>query len=396
MSAIESPAIQQQARGRRAVGVVSPKKAPAAVITGFGLVTPLGGNGGETWEALLAGRYVADHARIDTPGRPRVVAMALDAAREAWRSGDRPDEADVGGTAVVVGTSKGPVQEWLETAGGAGPEGISQIAAAVAGELKLDGPLLTLSAACASGLHALVRGTMLVRARECRRAIVVAAEASVHPLFLGNFQRLGVFPRAGHGCRPFDRERDGFLMSEAAAAVVLEASADPADGDEIAGSQARIMVDRFCLTADATHLTASDPDAKALRHAMNQAIGGRPLDLVHAHGTGTLLNDAAELSAIEASLPAGRERPLLYSHKGALGHSLGAAGLVAVVLNCLCHRTGKVPGNVRTSSPLSSDCVEIPRDATRHVVSRSLAVAAGFGGPVAAVSLMTRRPSGCL
>ena len=95
---------------------------------------------------------------------------------------------------------------------------LESTALAVRASLQLlDGPALTISAACASGLHALIRATMMIRGGEADRVLVVAAEASVSPIFLGSFRRMGVLPAEGVGCRPFDQARDGFLMSEAAA-----------------------------------------------------------------------------------------------------------------------------------------------------------------------------------
>jgi 3-oxoacyl-[acyl-carrier-protein] synthase II len=233
-------------------------------------------------------------------------------------------------------------------------------------------------------LHALIRGALLIRSGEMKRVLVVAAESSLHPLFVANFQRLGVLPPPGFGCRPFDRDRRGFVMSEAAAAVVLES---PDSAPRGAAARRPIALERFAFAGDATHLTGNDPQSRTLRHILASVIDGRPIDLAHAHGTGTQVNDAAEISALEATLPPGGPRPTLYSHKGAIGHSLGASGLVSVVLNCVSHRTGIIPGNVQTSQPMESIRLEIRQQLTERKVDRSLAVAAGFGGAMAAVSL---------
>ena len=277
-------------------------------------------------------------------------------------------------TALVVGTSKGPVLDWLE--GHLDPPGLGQVAQSVAAHLKMGcGPRLTISAACASGLHALIRAAMLVQTGQCRRALCVACEASLHPLFEGSFQRLGVLPGPAGGCRPFDEHRDGFLMSEAAAAVCLQADAPG------------IAIDGYAIGGDATHLTGGDPLNRTLRRLLAEVLASRPVDLVHAHGTGTESNDPAELSAIDDAL-AGQEHPaVLYSHKGALGHSLGAAGLVSVVINCMCHGEGRIPGNVRTDSPLPAKRVRISSTPERRPVQRSIAVASGFGGAVAVLGL---------
>src|SRR5204862_7358830 len=98
------------------------------------------------------------------------------------------------------------------------------------------------------------------------------------------------------------------------------------------------------LGGAATHLTGGDPEGTTLRRLLNHVVDGQPVDLVHAHATGTEMNDPIELAAIESALPADQDPPaILYSHKGALGHSLGAAGLVSVVLNCMSHHKGVVP-----------------------------------------------------
>jgi len=148
------------------------------------------------------------------------------------------------------------------------------------------------------------------------------------------------------------------------------------------------------MGGDACHLTAGDPDGLTLGRMLNRVIDGRPIDLIHAHGTGTIANDPVELAAIERALPSGCEKlPSLYSHKGALGHSLGAAGLVSVVINCLCHREGIVPPNVATRNPLPTRNVTIRSDLQRRSIRRSAAIAAGFGGAIAAVTLSSAAAS---
>jgi 3-oxoacyl-[acyl-carrier-protein] synthase II len=382
MRVVEAPTAPEL-HAQRNVGSVSTdqEKLPRVALRAWDLVTPLGADADATWQSLLSGAFITDHARCH--GISSALALAQRAAAGIARMADIAADA-----AVIVGTSKGSVENWLEPGGAAARRqlGLADIAAAVAGEFGIRGPRLTVSAACASGLHALIRGAMLIQSGEARQALVVAAEASVHPLFIGSFQRLGVLARPGVGCRPFDRTRDGFLMSEAAAAVLLEAAPTP---DELSGESAAIFLDRFALAGDATHLTAGDPDAHTLRHVLRHVVNGRALDLVHAHGTGTPLNDGSELAAIESAVAAGPQ-PVLYSHKGALGHSLGAAGLVSVVLNCQAHATGVVPPNVQTRDPLPTRRVLLSRDPVRRRVRRSIALAAGFGGAIAAVSLISR------
>jgi 3-oxoacyl-[acyl-carrier-protein] synthase II len=369
-----------------------------AAITGIGLVTPLGATAPETWRRLLAGHYVTDHARAagdsdNSSPHSRATQMALQAAREAISQAgwSHHDDHDATETAIVVGTSKGSIERWISPtihmsgepymAGGLlNPSALADIASTLALELDLPhSRKLTVSAACASGLIALIRAALLIQSNQCRRALVVATEASLHPLFLASFARLGVLAKQGTGCRPFDQNRDGFLMTEAAATICLEAR-PPSPG---------ILIDRTAMSADAHHLTAADPDGKVLRHLLARTLSDEGIDLIHAHGTGTLSNDPTELAAIESTIQPAIQTPCLYSHKAALGHSLGAAGLVAVALNCLAHQHQAIPGNIRTTSPLPTNHVTLTPTPTHRRIKRSIALAAGFGGATAAVSLIS-------
>lgn len=390
-----------------AVDVASSGSDSPVAITAWGATTVLGSHASDTFARLLAGASLDDHARV--PGLAhggRAAALAHRVARHVSAAGLSREAA------VVVGTSKGAVEDWFSPppvrrdcptsdneAGGLSPSGLGDIAASLSRALGTRGPVLTASAACASGLHALIRGAMMIRSGEARQVLVVATEASVHPLFLSSFQRLGVLAKPGGGCRPFDRHRSGFYMTEAAAAVLLEALEPDgllpsrqvrARGD--AHPHRPIFVDGFAMGGDATHLTGSDADARLLKHLLARVINRRPVDLIHAHGTGTELNDATELAAIEATTGDWPQPPVVYSHKAALGHSLGASGLLSVVLNCICHTTAKIPPNARTTHPLATQRVTIPTGVTERPVSRSIAVAAGFGGPTAVVGL--RSPAG--
>jgi 3-oxoacyl-[acyl-carrier-protein] synthase II len=403
------------AHGEPAVGFLSraaeEASRPVVAIRGVGLLTPLGETAEHTWDALLAGRYITDHARAAgefDPSSPRVIQMARRVADQAlaeagWTPGDD--------FATVIGTSKGSVESWLTPlqymaglpceAGGSEPvfpdvTGLGDIATSL-GRRFGRGPKLTVSAACVSGLLAVIRGSLMVQSGEAERVLVVASEASVHPLFLSSFKRLGVLPKPEIGCRPFDETRDGFLMSEAAAAVCLEAASEThhrTDAQSWGQASAQpprtgVAIDQFAFGADASHLTGSDPTGRVLTHLINKVTRSVPVDLVHAHGTGTVANDPTELTAIGSALAGASSTPCLYSHKAALGHSLGAAGLIAVVLNVLAHQRGVVPPNVRTTRPLPADAVTISTQAQHRPIRRSLALAAGFGGPTAALSLAT-------
>ena len=261
------------------------------VITGLGLVTPLGASVEETWSALLKGRAIETHAKAalaEEGSRPRVDQLAIAAATEAFEHARWTAHSTDSRTALIVGTSKGAVTSWITPpphitslpyiAGGLNVCGVASTAMEVGRALGLsDGPRLTLSAACASGLNALIRAAMMIRSGEVDRALVVAAEASVHPLFSGSFKRLGVLPAEGELCRPLDRARSGFFISEAAAAVCLEArTVDPeSECDALTARRPFAIVDRFALGGDATHITGSDPSGQPLRRILRDVAGFR-------------------------------------------------------------------------------------------------------------------------
>ena len=365
-------------------------------ITGIGLATPLGPSAVTTWAALCEGRAVKRPARVpleegETPHSPRVNRIAHRVAVEAIENAQWTPE-QTRQAALIVGTSKGPVDEWLAAATHHPPArasvllGLADTAFHLARQLQVTGPRLTLCAACASGLAALSRAALMIRTGQVERALVVACESSLHPLFLASFDRLGVLAPGDYGCRPFDISRRGFVISEAAAAICLEAASSANRPGANDGGRLWAIVERDMLAADATHLTSTDADGVVLRRALARLTDDFHPDLIHAHGTGTISNDPIELAAIEQAMTSGLP-PHLYSHKGALGHSLGAAGLVAVAINCLSHRHGVIPPNVGTRTPIALNKVALETGLVRRPIDRSLAIAAGFGGAIAAVAL---------
>ena len=375
---------------------------PAPIITGVGLATALGPTAPHTWQALLAGQHIRAHTRVQPAQNytnARVTNLAIQAAHEAlshagWnRSNVAQDDI-----AVILATSKGPIENWLATASQTmavqnfSPTfGLSAVADDLAIHVGFPSARrLTISAACASGLIALARAAIMLQAGEAARALVVAAEASVHPLLVGSFQRLGVLAPEGHLCRPFDQNRDGFLISEAAAAICLQRS-DISEMSSRIRDCARIAIDGFAIGAEAQHLVAGDPTGNTLEHLLKplmQRRGGP--DLIHAHATATTA-DTYELAAITRALDSTHPTtpPILFSHKAALGHTLGAAGLLAIAINYQCHQSGKVPANINTTAPLPTASAVLSQSPVTRPIRRSIATAAGFGGPVAAIALST-------
>lgn len=376
-------------------------------------MTALGCCAADTWSALQRGEFIRQHsaAKLDTSdyeiaGVSRVAALATHAAREAiaaagWSSQTLCDPS----TAIVFGTSKGDINRWIaqtstsdnmteagrpqkltSTCGSAtvhAPFDIGAACAQMCEQLNHPaGPRLTLSAACASGLHALIRADLLLRGGYAERVLVVAAEASIHPLFLASFNRLGILASGQEPGRPFDRNRTGFRMSEAAAAVTLERPNTSHDGPP------QTTLTHMALAGEAAGLVAGDRQSHAMLKLLTDALNHGPIDIIHAHGTGTVLNDALELAAIEAALQGYPDMsPAIFSHKGALGHSLGASGLVSVVLAMMAHQHGQLPAMPTTIAPEPTTRAILNPAGRPEALRNSLILANGFGGPIALVKL---------
>lgn len=278
--------------------------------------------------------------------------------------------------ALFCGTSKGPAVTMLQMLDalnhGRMPTeaqarhvalGIGAMGSILMERLRLSGGHTSV-AACSSGLHALHRAATALARDECERALVVAADASLHPLFEASFARLGVLaPADARGirrCAPFSEEGLGFFQTEAAAAILLEK-------DSRSSAPPLAWLDLTWVGGDGTGLIAIDERAEALRHGLKTCWADKPHPaFIHAHATGTA-HDAFELRALRANF--GEQTPV-FSHKAWLGHSLGAAGLVSVSLSALSHHHAVLP----SGEP-------IPPKAS------SLTIAQGFGGHIGLVRL---------
>ena len=277
---------------------------------------------------------------------------------------------------LFCGTSKGPVGTFLaamermrngkgmtETQATHVALGVGAMGAFLRERLGVKGPAHTSVAACSSGMHAFHRAVRAVERGECARALVVAADASLHPLFEGSFARLGVLaPVNADGlrrCEPFGEKGEGFFLIEAAAAVMLEKS-------EVGSEKSGVRVERTWIGGDSTGLLGIDEETRTLRAAL-RGMGEEGVAFVHAHATGTG-HDQFEMAAIRSVFP---EAPV-FSHKQWLGHSLGAAGLVSVVLSAMSHQARRTPIGTK-----------VEEDA------RSLTIAQGFGGHIGIVSMRT-------
>ncbi|MER7822415.1 beta-ketoacyl-[acyl-carrier-protein] synthase family protein [Streptomyces sp. NPDC096097] len=383
-------------------------------VTGLGLVTAAGCDRDSTWSAVLSGRSTAapdaalaglpvslscrvpelDHpvlrrrgaARLDPVARfgLAAVAQALDQA------GLDPREWDGSRVAVVTGGGVGGART-QETAQARlaelGPQFVSpyfltgylvnMVSANIALHFGVTGPALSTSTACASGTTALGLARDLLSTGQCDIALVCGSDAGVTRLNVAGFAQLGTL--SGTGSRPFDRARDGFVIAEGAGALVLERP-DHATA-RAARPLARLI--GYAASTDAHHLVAPHPQGRGAEQAVRGALldaGLAPGDVGHvnAHGTATRQNDDIEAAVLRRVLP---HRPPVTSAKGALGHTLGAAGVIEAALTVLALAEGTVPptaGLRETDTGMDIDVVG--GTARKHPSSVAISNSFGFGG----------------
>lgn len=257
------------------------------------------------------------------------------------------------------------------------------LAAALCGS---HGPVLSPMAACATGIAAIARGVQLIREGTCDRVLAGAVETPITPLTLASFERMGAL--AKQGCYPFDRQREGLALAEAAALFVLERA------DLAQQRQARIYgeVLDFGLTADGYHVSAPQPESlgaiAAVKHCLDRSQLTTPdIDYIHAHGTSTRLNDSREAALIQWLFPQGVP---VSSTKGATGHSIGASGALGVAFCLLAMRDSRLPPCVGLrESAFDLDLISQTREQECH---HSLCLSFGFGGQNAAIALSRYSP----
>jgi 3-oxoacyl-[acyl-carrier-protein] synthase II len=401
------------------------------VVTGYGAVTPLGHSVDETWAALLAGRSgiaaveaidvtglgvrIGGQVRGFSPGRhmPPAVSRradpfaqyALAAALEACgQAGLVVDERMAPRVAVVIGSGYGPVGSIYRAADRLrdhGPRAISPFtqvttamdsaACEISMRLGTQGPSRAQSTACASGADAIGAGLRMIGHGEADVVIVGGADACVTAVDLAGSGNARALSRRNDdpaaACRPFDAHRDGFVMSEGAAVLVLEA-AEVADRR---GATALAELAGYGASSDAHHWTAPHPQGRgaclAVEAALRDAgITGADVGYVNAHGTGTLLNDATETAVLRRVLGDHVTRIPVSSTKSMTGHMIGAAGAVELVVSIQALRTGDVPPTINCDEPIDPGINFVPHRAQHHGRLRvALSNSFGFGGHNAAL-----------
>ncbi len=356
------------------------------VVTGIGLVTPLGADRETSWKNLLDGRsgVADDRARAPVPAGdgPRAADLALLAAREALAQSGHPFSGPGERWGCALSCSK-PLLE------GAGPgvralppETVPQAAARAH---HIGGPVVNFSSACATGLQSVMAAAEWVREGRCDFVLAGASESSLHPLYLSGFSQMGVLS-PDHRVRPFDRRRNGFVIGEGAAAFVVESLASARRrGAPVLGEL--LGWDFAC---DASHATRFNSDgrkiARSLARALERAgLSPADVDYVNAHGTATLLNDRLEALALE-SLFRGARRPKVSSTKGATGHLLGATGAVELAFCLLGLRDRRLPPTLHLEDPETDGLDFLPGRSRDWDARTAAALSFGFGGSIASLA----------
>jgi 3-oxoacyl-[acyl-carrier-protein] synthase II len=395
------------------------------VVTGLGATTPLGGDVQSTWDALLAGRSgvsrITDDWAAEFPARlvarlasdpaehlDRVRARRLDrsqqvaviAAEEAWADAKGAEAGvDPLRIAVVFGTGIGGALTLLgqdDVLEEKGPKRVSPFtipmlmpngpAAAVGLAVGAKGGVHAPVSACASGAEAVRWGLDLLRFDRADIVVVGGTEACIHPLPMAGFAAMRAMSTRNdepeRASRPFDKARDGFVLGEGAAALVLER----ADSAAARGATVYARVAGAGASADGYDLVAPHPEGEGAGRAIAAALrdaGLTPADIGHvnAHATSTPIGDTAEAAAIRSAIG---EHALVSATKSQTGHLLGAAGALESVFTILALRDQIVPATANLDDP-DDDANVQSLDIVRHEPRKASLSAAvndsfGFGG----------------
>ena len=395
------------------------------VVTGLGLVTPLGNDAATTWAALCEGRSgVGAITRFDASAhRTRIAAevkgfdplrwvdprrvretdrftqFALAASQMAWQDAGIEGAFAPERAGAILGSGMGgleTIEHHYEVLRAKGPTKISPyfIPAAIANlgagqvamRLGLKGPNYCTTSACASGAHALGEARRWIERGAADVMLAGGAEATITPLGIGGFDAMRALSSRNdapaEASRPFDAGRDGFVMGEGAGVLVLESRAHA----EARGAQIYAVLSGYGATDDAFHITQPAPQGEGAQRAMAAALADArlsPEDIgyINAHGTSTPLGDAQETEAIRGVFGAHASSLAVSSTKSMTGHLLGAAGGVEAAFTALAIARGVLPPTInQTSRDPRCDLDYVPNVARAARVRHAMSNAFGFGG----------------
>jgi 3-oxoacyl-[acyl-carrier-protein] synthase II len=399
------------------------------VVTGMGLVTPLGNDLATTWAGLVAGRsgittidafdpsrltvriagqvrdFDASHVldRKDQRRTDRYIQFGLVATREAMDQAGLPDRLEgelAERTGAILGTGLGGVgtlNEGISTNVTRGPDRISPFlipmgipnvgAGQIAINYGMTGPNYATVSACATGGHAVGEAYETIRRDDADMMLAGGSEAGIHEFLIGGFAAMRALSTRNDdpaaASRPFDTGRDGFICGEGAGVLVLE----ELDHAQARGATPLAELVGYGATADASHITLPAPGGigavRAARRALEKA-GLEPgdVDHVNAHATSTPEGDKSELQAIKTILGDHASETPITANKSMIGHTLGAAGAIESIVSVMTIREGCIPPtiNLTDPDPEAEGLTIVANEAARHDVRVVLSNSFGFGG----------------
>lgn len=403
------------------------------VITGLGIVSPLGLDTPSTWQALVAGRSGIgpitrfDASRFETriagevkgfnpadfmsPRQARrmdrFAQLAVAAAGQALaQSRLKIDGSTENTTGVVLGSGLGGVDTFYEQARvlmDKGPDRLSPFtmpmmtldmaAAQVSIALGLKGPNFVISSACSSGTDAVGLAFGLLRSGELDVIMAGGTDAGVHPVCVAGYSALKALSTRNENpetaSRPFDATRDGFIISEGSAVLVLE----NLEHALARGAAVIAEVAGYSATSDADHITHPSDSGEGGIRVIRQALAGAgmlpaDIDYINAHGTSTPINDRMETAAVKSVFGDHAYRVPISSTKSMTGHLIGAAGALEAAICALVIQQGCIPPTINLTHP-DPDCDldYVPGEARKAAVNAALSNSFGFGGRNSALVL---------
>ena len=414
------------------------------VVTGIGMVSPLGGNVEDTWNNLLAGRSgIGPITHFDASGMACRIAgevkrgdgsdgtynpdlwmepkeqrryddfiiMALAAATQAlddagWKPESHEDQCRTG---VLVGSGIGGLHKIQETSillKEKGPRRVSPFfipgslinlaSGLISIKFGLKGPNSAVVTACSTGAHAIGDAARLVALGDADVMVAGGCETAICPIGIAGFLACKALSTSYNdtpekASRPWDEGRDGFVMGEGAGIVVLE------DYEHARARGARIYAELagYGMSGDAYHITAPAQDGDGAYRCMRAALeksglSAHDIDYINAHGTSTPLGDEIELKAVERLLGNEKRNVTMSSTKSAIGHLLGAAGAVEAIFSVLAIRDQVAPPTLNLENPsVETDIDLAPLKPVKRNIDVALSNSFGFGGTNA--SLLFRR-----
>ena len=395
------------------------------VVTGIGAVTPIGDTVDATWDSMLHGRggiaritrfdpapYESQMAgevkdfdptrymdRKDARRTDRFAQFAVAAASQAMTDAKLDVAKEPERIGVSIATGVGGLETLIEQVllmEKRGPSRLSPFlvpmlmanagSAQVSMQFGLKGPNLTHVSACASSAHAIGECAAIIQRDQADIMVAGGAEAAVLPLAIAAFSSMHAMSRRNddpeHASRPFDKDRDGFTLSEGGATVVLEEREHAlARGAHIYGELVG-----YGATSDAYHITSPSPEGEGNARSMQMALTGaklEPTDIeyINAHGTSTQPNDREETAAIKHVFGEHAYKLLVSSTKSMTGHLLGAAGAIEAIVCLLAMRDGCVPPTINYTTPDPAlDLDYVPNTARPKEIKTALSNSMGFGG----------------